>query len=138
MSIQELIAASLIPTMAIILLILYIRRSIPNLMQNVLNDVGSQITDIIAEPNVKRAMSILGSKSGEVRADNALRTKAADAIVGQSPVIERILSEIDITPLEGLKLMNDPIFGPYIQTAIQKFTEGISGGGGSSNSGGIP
>lgn len=134
MNLLELLAASLIPTMAIVGLLIYLKKSIPKLIQNVLDDVGGQITATLKDPQVKHAMSIMGKKSGEVRADSALRERVADSVISQSPVIERVLEELDITPIEGLKLMNDPLFAPIINQVMGKLKSGQGEGSG----GGLP
>lgn len=120
MNVPELILASLIPTIAFIIGILYLRRWIPTLLQQALTDVGSQINETMSAPVVKRAMSILGSKSGDVRADKALVSRVSGQIVGELPLLGKILEQFDITPEEGLKLINDPMIGPFIQNALAK------------------
>lgn len=118
-----------IPVLTLILLSLFIKRTLPNILEDVAVGAGESITENLKEtfenPNVKRAMTILGKQSGDARADTALRNKAANAVVGQSPVISMALEKIGITPLEGLKLMNDPIFGPTIKGLISSFTQGV-------------
>jgi len=103
------------------------QRSLPD-VQEVLDDVGTsiaeQLSSVLEKPMVKRAMSTLGKQSGEVRADNALRERAADKILGQYPSINLILDQLKMTPMEGLQLLNDPLIGPFIKGAIQK---GIGG-----------
>lgn len=127
----ELILASLIPTAAIIIGMIFINRKIPILIQNVLDDVGEQLQEMFANPTIKKAYSILGKQSGEVRTDNALREKAANAIVQEIPSVNIILERLGIEPIEGIKLMNDPIFAPIIQGFIQKAAKmkgkGLSG-----------
>ena len=119
MDVTELILASLIPTATIIIGLFWIKRSIPKLMQNVLDDVGAQLSEIFANPTIKKAYSIMGKQSGEVRADDALRDKVADKIIEASPVVGKICEWLDIEPLEGLKLINDPLLAPMIQRFIQ-------------------
>jgi len=92
----------------------------PELVQNVLTDIGEQLKTTFADPMVKRGMSIIAGKSGEVRADNALRAKVANKVVGESPVIEQILAYFDIDAVDGLKLLNDPLLAPIIQGFLSK------------------
>lgn len=118
---------------AILLLVLIIKltifqRSMPNI-DEVLNDVGISIGDqlkqIFENPTVKKAYSILGKQSGEVRADAALRNKAADKLLEGYPSIGFILDQLDLTPVEGLQLLKDPLIGPFIQGALQKGLKGL-------------
>jgi hypothetical protein len=116
------------------LLVFYLRRTLPDI-QTILNDVGAsvsgQLKEAFLDPNVKKAFSILGKQSGEVRANDALREKAADKLLEGYPAIGMILDQLDLTPIEGLQLMNDPLVGPMIRGALQKGLEGLQGGGGS-------
>lgn len=125
---ETIVSIVLTALLTLLLLSLYVKRTLPNILEDVAIGAGESITEKLKEtfenPNVKRAFSILGNKSGEARADKALQNKAANAVVGQSPVISLALEKIGITPLEGLKLMNDPIFGPTIQGMIASFTQG--------------
>lgn len=96
------------------LLYLYMRKAIPNLMQDVLTDVGEELKEIFANPTIKKAYSFMASQSHVARADNALREKVAGKIVGQSAVLGKALEYLDISPVEGLKLLNDPLLQPII------------------------
>lgn len=129
MNLPELMLAGLIPTLAIVGLFLYLRRSIPQLVQNVLNDVGAQISETFSTPAVKHAMSIMGKQSGEVRADAALRNRVAEKAVEGSPLLGKALEYFDLSPIEGLQLLNDPLLQPIIQGFLKK--GGQSGGSGS-------
>jgi hypothetical protein len=128
---------------ALCVILLKFKRSIPDIQQ-VLSDVGSsiseQLKEIFSDAPVKKAMGILGKHSGEARADNALRTKAADAIMGQFPGLQMVLDQFGLSPIEGVKLMNDPLFGPLIMKGLgaakSALSKGIGGGGGSSYSSG--
>lgn len=115
--------------LTLVLLALYIRRTLPVILEDVAVSAGEQITEglktTFADPNVKKAFSVLGKQSGEVRADDALRNKVADKIMEEVPSINYILEQLDLTPIEGLKLMQDPIIGPYIQGFIQKGLKGL-------------
>jgi hypothetical protein len=102
-------------------------------MQNVLDDVGGQLQEIFANPTIKKAYSILGNKSGEVRADKGLRNKVATKIIDQYPIVEKLLDQFDITAEEGLRLMQDPIIQPFIQGFLQNGLGGLGIGSDSSN-----
>lgn len=95
------------------------QRSLPDLIQNVLNDVGEQITGMLKDPTVSRAMGIIGKRSGEVRADKASIEKVANKVFEASPLLEKALEYFDLTPIEGLRMLNDPLVGPLIQGVIQ-------------------
>lgn len=123
----ELILACLNMILTMSMGIWMIKRAIPDMIQSVLNDVGVQLKTAFADPMVKKGMSIIGKQSGEARASRALQNKVADKVIGQSPVIERVLEEFDLTPLEGLQILNDPILGPLIKPHVQKFLSGIPG-----------
>lgn len=107
-----------------IILLWGLRRTLPTVISDVGLSVAEQINEKLKEtfesPNVQRAMSILGKKSGEVRADNALRNKAADKLLEGYPSIGFVLDQLDLTPVEGLQLLKDPLIGPFIQGIIQK------------------
>lgn len=111
------------------LLVLYVRRTLPIILTDVGLSVSEQIGDNIkqtfADPNVSKAFSILGKKSGESRANNALREKAAEKILEGIPSIGFILDQMDLTPIEGLQLLNDPLIGPTIQGFLQKGMKGL-------------
>ena len=119
MNVLELVLPSILPTLSIVGAIIYLRRYIPSLMQQAINDIGEQLTEGITanikDPQVKRAMSIIGKKSGDVRADKALREKISNKIIEESPLIGKVLEYFDVTPYEGLKLLNDPFLAPWIQ-----------------------
>ena len=115
-----------------IILALYIKRTLPGILEEVAigagESISEQLNETLSSPNMKRAMSILGQKSGESRASDALRNKAANAIVEQSPVVKFALDKIGISPLEGLQLMNDPLIGQSIQGLIGSFLKGEGAG----------
>lgn len=116
---------------ALIIFLLKFKESMPDIQQ-VLDDVGasisSQLSEIFSKPAVSKAMSVLGKKSGEVRANKALRNKAANALLGQYPSVGLILDQLDMTPVEGLQLMKDPLIGPIIQGALSGGLKGFSQG----------
>lgn len=120
----------------LIILLLKFKSEIPDIQQ-VLDDVGASIGEqfagIFEKPAVTKAMSVLGKKSGEVRADKALRSKAANAILDQFPSARFILEQLDMTPEEGLQLLRDPMVGPYIQNMLSKGAQGLGGFLGSSS-----
>lgn len=122
---------------AIGLLWRYLHRSIPELVQNVLNDVGKQLEKTFENPTIRKAYGILGQKSGDARAEKALRVKVADKVMDENPIIKKALEYFDIEPLEGLQLLNDPMIGPLIQGYISKLQGGIHGNPGQGG-GGLP
>ena len=115
------------------LLKIYFSRTIPEILNDVGASIGEQFGEIFEKPTVKQAMSLMGKKSGEVRASNALRNKAADKLLEGVPSINFILDQLDLTPVEGLQLMNDPLIGPIIKGALQKGFKGLVGQSNPSN-----
>lgn len=109
----------------LIILLATFKRGLPDLLQGALNDVGEQLSGIFKEPQVKRAMSVLGKQSGEVRADKALKNRVADKALGQSVIVKKALDYFGLSALEGLELMQDPTFGPIIQGFIAKGGQGL-------------
>ena len=116
----------LTPLLTYALLKLYFSRTIPEILNDVGASIGEQFGEIFEKPAVKQAMSVMGKKSGEVRASNALRNKAADKILEGVPSIGFILDQLDLTPVEGLQLMNDPLIGPFIKRAIEGGLKGLT------------
>lgn len=123
------------------------QRSLPD-FQQVFDDfsegLGNVFTEGLQNPTVKRAMGVLGKKSGEVRADAALRNRVAEKAVGSNVLLKKALEYFDVTPVEGLQLMNDPLVGPFIQRFMANLAQGgqgllkglgRSGFGGDNNSG---
>ena len=123
-----------------IVILLKFKASIPDIIQEGLNTVGDSMSKILAEPQVKRAMSVLGSKSGDARASKALKNRVANKALDSNIVIKKALDYFGLTALEGIELMQDPTFGPIIQGFIAKGTQGLMKGGqgllGGFNSGG--
>lgn len=112
-----------------VILVLSFKKLLPNILEDVAVSAGEQITTLIKNeltgPQISKAMSVLGKKSGEVRANNALRSKAANKLLEGIPSINFILDQLNITPVEGLQLMNDPLIGPFIRGALQKGIAGL-------------
>lgn len=108
-------------------------RHIPNedaigdLVQGALNDVGAQLEGIFKDPTVKKAYSILGKESGEVRHDSALRERVADKVLDQSPLAKKALEYFELTPMEGLQILNDPMLAPLIQGFLKGNNDQILG-----------
>jgi len=125
LNIFELTVTIGVPVGSILALGLYLHFRIPKLIQSVLNDVAGQINEIFANPTIKKAYSVLGSKSGEVRADEATRNKFAEALIGEMPALGMILERFDLTPIEALKLYNDPLIGPILQRFIGGFMQNV-------------
>lgn len=114
-------------------------------IQEILNDVGVGISETFTEtfknPAVKNFMSQMGKKSGEVRADDALKNRVAEKALGSNVLLKKAFDYFDITPIEGMELMNDPTVGPFIQRFIANLAQGGQGflsglGGNPNNSGG--
>ena len=99
--------------------------------------MGSTISALVKDPMVSRAMSTLGKKSGDVRANTALKNKVATKLVGQNLLLKKGLEYLGISPFEGLELMSDPTMGPMIQNVMGMLQKGAGkalggfGGGGS-------
>jgi len=114
----------------LIIFLLKFKASLPDVEQ-ILVDVGEsiseQLTGIFKEPQVKRAMSVLGKQSGDVRASKALKNKVASKALGGNVLMKKALEYLDITPLEGMELLNDPTFGPVIQNMLAGFAKGGQG-----------
>ena len=108
-------------------------------IQAILDDVGASISETFEgtfkNPAVKNFMSQMGKKSGDVRADKALKERVADKALGNSILIKKACEYFGITALEGLELMQDPTFGPIIQGFIQKGGQGLLSGIGAGGSG---
>lgn len=124
---------SVVSTVLLVLMIMFLykfKRSIPDIQQ-VLDDVGSsigeQLTSIFEKPVVKASMTNLSKKSGEVRADKALRNRVAEKAIGSNVLLKKALDYFDVTPIEGLQLMNDPMIGPFIQRFIANLAQGGQG-----------
>lgn len=131
--ITALVVANTLFLVSLIVVLLKFKHSIPDIQQ-VLNDVGQsvaqQFSEVFEKPMVKKSMTILGKESGEVRADKALREKVANNFLESYPSAKFILDQLDITPLEGLQLMRDPLIGPLIQNVV---SGGLSNFGASTN-----
>lgn len=128
MLVTSLIVLNTILLLGLIVLLATFKRGLPNLLQGALNDVGKQLSGIFKEPQVKRAMSVLGKQSGEVRADKALKNKVAEKALGQSVIVKKALDYFGLSALEGIELMQDPTFGPIIQGFISKSSQGLLSG----------
>ena len=134
MLVTSLIVLNTALLLGMIILLATFKRGLPDLLQGALNDVGGQLSEIFEKPQVQRAMSVLGTKSGEVRADKALKNRVADKALGQSVIVKKALDYFGLSALEGLELMQDPTFGPMIQGFIQKGGQGLLGGLGGNGS----
>jgi len=96
-----------------------VKRKLPVLLTDVgmglTEQIGEALGQMIEKPMVKRAMSALGTKSGEVRADKALVDRVADSVLDSSPLVKMAIEKLGISPVEALSLYNDPTVGPIIQ-----------------------
>ena len=136
MLVTGLIVVNTALLLGLIVLLATFKRGLPDLLQGALNDVGSQLSNIFEKPQVQRAMSVLGKKSGDARASTALKNKVADKALGQSVIVKKALDYFGLSALEGLELMQDPTFGPIIKGFITKGGEGLMKG--LNNNGGSP
>lgn len=125
----------------LIVLFIKFKENLPDI-DEVLSDVGADISnklsEIFQEAPVKRAMSVLGKESGKSRASEALKNKVAEKAIGSNIVLKKALEYFDISPMEGLQLLNDPTMGPMIKGVMANFQGGLSQGGSSSPGGGLP
>lgn len=96
---------------------------VPNLMQNVLNDVGNQFTEIFEKPAVKHAMSVMGKASGVSRASDAALNKFNQNIGNLIPSVQMISERMDMSPIELMSLWNDPLVGPMIKNFVGQFMQ---------------
>lgn len=119
-----------------VLLTLYMRRTLNNILTQVGQDVGEQFTlavgsigdsikEQLTDPNVKRAMSILGKQSGEVRlnkaAENAMATAVLDNVAPEYRIIlDRIAPNFleQYGPEQLLPLIQK--YGPLLQRFLPK------------------
>lgn len=132
---ETILSIILTSLLTLLLLGLLIRRTIRKFLegdlQNILNDVGdsigTQLNEVIAQPGVSKAMSVLGKKSGEVRATNALRNRVADNLMQKYPAMNMVLQQLDITPIEGLQLLNDPMIGGPLRGILASASKGLGG-----------
>lgn len=77
------------------LLALYLRRTIPKILDNVGEDIASTFKEIFADPMAKRAMSILGTTSGASRRESGAENALAEGILSNiTPEIKIILDQI--------------------------------------------
>ena len=127
MLVTSLIVLNTALLLGMIVLLATFKRGLPDLLQGALNDVGGQLSEIFEKPQVQRAMSVLGKKSGEVRADAALKNKVASKVMGQNILLKKALDYFDITPTEGLELMADPMMGPILQRVMVTLSNGGQG-----------
>lgn len=98
----------IIATSGVTLLLLrfYLMRAIPRLLDDVGVSIGeaftTAITTMIKDPMSKRAMSILGKKSGQVRHDAAAENALAEGLLNNiAPEIRIVLDKIDPDIIEN-------------------------------------
>jgi len=101
------------------------RDAVTSNVQEAINDVATQIadkfTDTMRDPNVKRAMSIIGKESGVVRAEKATLNKFNENLPNVIPSLGLIGEKLGMEPLELMQLWGDPIVGPIIQGVVGSF-----------------
>lgn len=135
----ELLGTPLLLTVIFLLAYLIIKmynfeRSLPDFAQifdNLGGDISETFKEIVTNPTVKASFTAMGKKSGEVRASAALKNKVADKAIGQNIVLKKALEYLDISPIEGLQLLNDPTIGPTIRGLMATFegsAQGLLGG----------
>ena len=90
------------------------------------------------QPSVSKAMSIIGKESGKVRASTALVNRVADKAMGENILLKKAYEYFDITPVEGLQLLQDPTVGPMIRGFMAKTQQGLGGVMGGGGNGGSP
>lgn len=94
-------------------------------LQEAIVDVSGQISERFQEvfetPSVSRAMSVLGQKSGQVRAEKAVLNKFSDNLPEIMPSLGILADKLDMEPLEMVQLTNDPLVGPIIQRFLGSF-----------------
>jgi len=78
------------------------RRTIPRILNDVGSDIGEQFQEIFTKPAVSRAMSVLGTKSGEVRHNASAEKALANGILDNvAPELRIILDRIAPDLLEN-------------------------------------
>ncbi|MBA7528935.1 hypothetical protein ES705_21139 [subsurface metagenome] len=128
-----LTALSLLSTVLLLVMITFLykfNRDMPDIEQilvDVGENIGEQLTGIFKDPMVKQSMSVMGKKSGEMRASTALKNKVAERALGQNVLLKKALDYLDITAIEGLELLNDPTIGPTIRGLMANFQQGAGG-----------
>lgn len=131
-----ILVANTIMLACLVLVFVKIKRNLPD-FQQIFDDLGGSIGEqfqiLFEKPSVSKAMSVLGKASGDKRADAALRKKAAESVIGQYPAAGFVLKQMGMTPLEGIKLINDPMIGPMIQKFMANGAKGLSKMGQSQN-----
>ena len=104
---------------------------LPEILESVGLSVAEQIRDMIKQeflnPNVKRFFSHIGTEGGEVKTNKALVSRVSNTILDQYPAAKMVLDRLNITPEEGLTLLNDPTVGPLIRQALGQLTAGLGG-----------
>lgn len=116
-----------------VIMFVALRKLLPNVIAEVGKDLSNNFSEsfneglkeTFSEPNVKKAFSILGKQSGSVRANDALRNRTAEKLLEGVPSIGFLLDQLDLTPVEGLQLLQDPLIGGFIQGFIKKGVGGL-------------
>jgi len=81
--------------LSLVLLAIYMNRTIPKILDDVGVSIGETFTEIFKDPMAKRAMTILGKKSGEVRLNAAAEKSLANNILNNlTPELRIILDRI--------------------------------------------
>jgi len=93
-------------------------------INDVATDIGENIKATFADPNVKRAFSILGQHSGVSRAEEAVMNKFNNNLPELIPSLGIIGEKLGMEPVEMLQLINDPFAGPIIQRFLGGMGQG--------------
>lgn len=126
MNVNELLTAVILLLLIVQLALLYrMKRAqvsnaeLGDLIQGAINDVADKISESFIEtlsnPNVKRAMTILGKESGAARADSATIDKFNENIGALNPTLAFLADQLDMEPTQILSLANHPSIKPYIE-----------------------
>lgn len=93
--IVTLISIVLTSLLTLGLLAWYLRRTIPIILSDVGADIGEQFKEVFANPNVKRAFSILGTRSGDSRRESGAERALAEGLLSKvTPELRIILDQV--------------------------------------------
>lgn len=116
------------------------KRTIDTSLQQAINDIAGDIASkfegTFANPNVKRAMTILAEKGHDSRASKATIEQFKESLHNVDPIISLASEKLGMEPVQLLEIWNDPRYGPMVQGIVGKFagpmlqnmTKGISQG----------
>lgn len=88
-------------------------------LQDAINDtaegMGEIFTSTFRDPDVKRAMTILGKESGVARADSATIDKFNENVGALNPALSMIAEQLDMDPTQVLSLASHPAIAPLLE-----------------------